>query len=309
MSNDSVYSDLGFELRPDERRLFLHEMAEVARSYKGSLGPEDEAMQSTDEAGRRIQQLMSELGEETAKFSPRLDVVPLRHKQFASRGLQVPPSLTDRMQRYNFYLLNIPITLMPKAAWGFTHLECKIKFNPEQQPAADRPIAYQIFPHEEWEDLIRAQVGMVVGLDENLEFKADLDQLSLVLPHLHPTVQAQVGFKARSGAQLIVGPFNYHIQRPKIISRGRGNVEVQWRLDSEKYFKGEEPRLGVVLQVPKGVTRVDVVGALQAFRNPALFGTSLFTLLRYVRERTKLFFERGAPLLDGNEWTDVIAGM
>jgi hypothetical protein len=310
MAIDNLYAELGLDFRPDERKLFLQEMAAVARDYKSSLGPTDtvRSLQEADDLSQHFERLMKTLEESTATFSPVCDIVRLRKKHFADHSLKVPARITDLMRRFDFYLLHVPITLVAKAGWAFIQLDCIIEFNPGRSPA-ERPVAYQVFPQEEWQDVIRASQGLAVGLDENLEFKVDIGRLEVELPELSAEARAKVGTRAAGKAGLILGPFNYRIRRPKIISRGRGNVQVYWRLESEEHFEEEEPQLGVVLQVPKEVSRVDVIGVLKACRDFHTFTANVRHLLRYLTDRTRNFFELGAPITDELRLTDVTAGL
>jgi hypothetical protein len=310
MAVDNLYAELELDFQPDERRFFLQEMATVARDYKSSLGPEDAVLspQEADDFSQHVQRLMKQFEEDTAKFSPVRDIVPLRKKHFADHGLEVPAHIAHLMRRFDFYLLHIPITLVPRPGWAFVQLDCIVEFNPGKPPA-ERAVAYQVFPQEEWQDVIRASQGLAVGLDENLEFKVDMGRLEIELPGLSAAERAKVGAKAAGTAGLILGPFNYRIRRPKIIAKGRRNVQVLWRLEGEEYFEEEEPRLGVVLQVPKEVSRVDVVGVLKACKDFHRLTANVRHLLPYVKERTKSFFEKGAPLTDDLLLADVTAGL
>ena len=132
-------------------------------------------------------------------------------------------------------------------------------------------------------------------------------QLEVELPGLSAEAQAKVSTKGASAAGLIRGPFNYVIRRAKIISRGRGHVKGYWRLESEEYFEQEEPRLGIVLQVPKEVSQVDAVGVLKACKDFHTLTAHVRHLLPYVKERTRNFFKQGAPLSDSMQWHDVTA--
>jgi len=300
---EHLYAELGLDFQPDERKLFLEEAAYVAHHFRSELG---DSPGEADELGQAIEELMAELEGETVEFSPVLDVMPLRKKHFADHGLEVPTRVADLMRRFDFYLVHVPITLVPKPGWGFVQLDCIVEFNPGR-PAAQRPVAHQVFPEEEWQDVIRASQGLSVGLDENLEFKVDLGRLGVELPQLDAEARATIEAKAAGTAGLILGPFDYNIRRPKVISRGRGNVKVRWVMYSEESLEREEPRLGVLLRVPKETPRVDVVGALKASRDFHVFTAHVRHLLKYVQERTRNFFKQGAPLTAGQQWTDITA--
>jgi hypothetical protein len=134
--------------------------------------------------------------------------------------LQLKISSLANLLRYNFYLVNFPITVLPRPGGGFVQLECIVEFNPGSSPAK-RPVAYQIFPQEEWQSVIHAWQGVKVGLNESLEFKLDPIQATAKLPELDLPAQAEIKLKMAGQAGLVFGPFDYDIKRPKIISRGQ----------------------------------------------------------------------------------------
>ena len=291
MTNNGLESDLTLDFRPEDRHLFFDEMIAAARDFQSTLGGEST---DPDEISHQIEALMRELDQETVEFSPHLEIYPLRKKNFTDHGLEIPPQISDRMRRYKFYLVQFPITMVPKPGWGFVQLDCMVEFNP-MQDASLRPVAYQIFPQEAWEPVIRASQGLSVGLDENFQFMTPV----VSVPGI---AEAGVGLAAGGQAQLILGPFNYDIRRPKIISRGIGNAIVRWRLDGEKNFEHEEPRLAVVLQTPKTVDEMTIIGVLKASKRFHPFTAHVRHLAQYVRERTRNFFDQGAPIARESVW-------
>ena len=231
---------------------------------------------------------------ETVEFSPVLDIYPLHKKNFKDHGLEVPKGINERLEKYNYYLVNVPVTLVAAPGWGFNQLDCILEFSPDS-PAQARPVAYQIFPKEEWESVVRASQTLNIGLDENLEFKTPDVKLK-------PVLSAGVGLSTRAGAGLVLGPFQYQVLRAKIISRGQGNVKVRWRLDGEEAFHKADPRLGILLQVPKEADQVVILGVLKASKHFHLMTAELRHVLQYVRERTRNFMEQGAPLANHRVW-------
>lgn len=307
MTINALLEELGVEFQPDERSLFLEEVSKTARDM-GSTLDASAPLTPAGESAQRIQELTSELDKDVAEFSPRLQVIPLNERDFAMHSLALSPDIAALMTRFNFYLVNIPITLFPKAGCGFVQLNCIVEFSPGI-PTAERAVAYQIFPDQEWQDIIKFEQGLAVGLDEKLEFKVDTARLKVEMPALSSEAKAAIGVKAAGNAGLVLGPFNYKIRRPKIQTAGRGNVKVHWRLDSAEYFEQEEPRLGVLLQVPKQISRVDAVGVLKATRDVHFLTANLRNVLELVRERTRNFFETGTPKTAGQPWLDIMAGL
>lgn len=304
MEIDNLYDELGIDFAPSERQEFIEELSDVAKAYKSHLGSEA----PTKGVSSPLDKFVEELGKEVAELSPKISVIPLNKKMFTELSLEIPPNIANLMKRFNFFLVDFPITLVPRPGWGFERMECRVEFNPGL-PNSDRPTAYQIFPQEEWQDVVHAWQGLNIGLDENLEFKVDptipMDELN----NLTPAVKAAIEQKIAGKAGLILGPFNYYVRKSKIRSQGRGNVKVIWRLEGEERILQTEPRLGVVLQVPKHVSQIDAIGALAVFRTFHFFTAELRDVMDFLSEPTKNFLLKGAPATDKKPWDDITAGI
>jgi hypothetical protein len=304
MSIGDLYAELGIDFKPDDRQKFLVEFTDVARDYRRHLGP-GEADQARN---TQLQELAAELGKDIVAFSPQLTLLPLSKKMFGDLKLEIPPSTASLLQRYNFYLVNFPITVRPRPGGGFVQLESIVEFNPGCPPK-ERPTAYQIFPQDEWQQVIHACQGLKVGLNESFEFKIDPIQAASKLPELDLPAKAAIETKVAGKAGLVLGPFDYDIKRPKITSRGQGNVKVYWRMESEKAITQEEPRLGVVLQVPRDVSRVDVIGVLKALPTFHFFTADVRNVAELMSSLGGNFFKKGAPVTADMPWNDITAGL
>ncbi len=310
MDIESLYTELGLEFVPEERPRFLREVSVTARGLPDTLGGKEQTALGTgdaDAAARQIEELMNELEQDTAEFSPRLEAIGLSRKDFTAHGIPVSPRVEALLDCSDFYLVHIPVTLFPKAGYAFVQLDCIVEFN-SGQPAEQRPVTYQIFPEQEWQDVIRFGEGLAIGLNPDLEFRVDMKRVSAELPSLSGEARAAIGAKAAGDLGLVLGPFDYRIRRAKIQTAGRGNVKARWRLDSAEYFEKEEPQLAVLLQVPRGVSRVDAIGALKAARDFRLLSANLRHVIRFVQERTRNFVESGMPKSDGKAWQNITAG-
>lgn len=297
----------GVEFSEEERFEFMEELKHVARSRMGMLG--DEFAPEEDERMTALLRSLDDLQEQVAhgeaiRFSPILQVIPLSADLFSGLELKAPPYLANLMQRNDFFLVNIPITLFPKPGWGFTHLELGLRMNPGQPP--DRlPVAYQIFPDQKWEVVAQASQYLNVGLDEHFRFKTPEISGELTKASL----DAGVGLDASAGATLVLGPFNYVVRRPKIQTAGEGDVEVRWRLEGAAHFQEEQVKMGLVLQVPKEVSRVDLASAMEVSKSFRTFSDEVKYLIRHLRERSQNFFKRGAPIQKSHAWVDILAGL
>lgn len=302
MSIDGLYTELGFEFKPSEHDKFWRELTAVARSFQQPLGAGSDSGQSGDE----LALLAAELGKERVGFGPRPEVVRLPKQLFTDLGYQAPVYLVELMKDFDFHLLNIPITLLPRPGGGFSQLDCIVEFNPGTE-AEQRPIAYQVFPQEVWQEVIRAWQGVTVGVDEKFEFKVNPAEFVEELAQVSLPVKAEVELKASGNAGFVLGPFDYRVRTPKITSRGRGDAKVYWRLEGEDQVTQQDPRLGVILKVPKGVDRVDINAVLTARRTFHFFTSDLNHVLQYLSDRAKTFFEQGAPAAAQTAWHNVTA--
>lgn len=300
---DDLYGELAVGFEPEERGAFLRELEYISLAREAELGGV-----GVDPTGPNpLMVLSAEIGEEEVSLSPRLPVTALDAERFQRNNLRISPNLQDLMKRWNFFLVDFPFTLLSRSGWGFHRLEMRVAFNPDRPPE-DQPVIYQIFPHEEWQDILHAWQGLEIGLDENLEFKLDPDQAAQLMQTASLPLRAGVTAKAAGRAGLLVGPFDYYIRRPKIQSQGRGNIKAIWRLEGEEAIQQKEPRLGVVLQVPRRVKQVDGYGVLAVYRKFHFFSTETMREVKdFLTNRTRSFFELGAPATAKQPWPDMLA--
>jgi hypothetical protein len=167
MSIGDLYAELGVDFKAGDRAKYLQEFADVAHDYQGDLGPSRNGARDI-----QLQELAAELGKDVVEFSPKLTALALNKRLFNDLKLEMPPYIASLLRHYHFYLVNFPISVVPRPGGGFAQLECILEFNPDRPPA-ERPVAYQIFPQEEWQPILHAWQGLKVGLNENFEFKVD----------------------------------------------------------------------------------------------------------------------------------------
>lgn len=237
--------------------------------------------------------VLRDLKQEKASFGPRPEVLPLGLDTLEAQGIVPDHRVRALLERFDFYSVTFPITLFPKRGWAFDRLECQVEFNPGES-AERRPLAHDIFPSSSWQTLARAQLKLEVGITEGLEFRT---------PKLDAVVASAVAAgKLAAGARFVFPPRDYHVKRARILSRGKDDCEVLWRLDDAEFFEEDEPRLGVVLKVPRGVHPVRASGVLAAYRSFRLLSSSLGDLVKHLSERVRHFFQKGAPLFNRGQW-------
>lgn len=236
--------------------------------------------------------LLRELKEEKAGFGPRPEVLPLTAEGLAARGVPLDDRVRALLDRFDFHAVSFPVTLFPRRGWGFDRLECRVELNPGDPPER-RPVAHDVYPASDWETLARANLRLEVGVTEALEFRARLAG--------PPIPGVDVSGKLASGASFVFPPRDYCVKRARIVSRGRDDCEVFWRLDGASFFEEDEPRLGLILKVPRGTTP-RASGLLAAYRSFRSLSADLGDLVSYLGDRVRTFFEKGAPLVDRKEW-------
>jgi hypothetical protein len=300
MSSDSLYSELGLQFKPEERRIFLEEFADVVSSYKSPLGDRLES----EASDIHTKSLLTELQEETVHFAPQLPIDCLTAKFFADLYLNPPLDLEKLLEKWNFYLIKFPVHLYPKGeGWSFNQLECIVEFKSDQ-PSSKFPVVYQIFPDTIWEEVLNVSFGLKIVLDESLKFRLAPSQATdKILRELAPAVKAEVGLA--TGGKAILGPFDHRILKSKVYTSGCGDVKVRWNLKGEKQILQQDPSLSLVLQVPKAVSQVNAKGAMAAYRTFDFWNTPLPNVMQFLSDRTRNFMELGAPAIAEKSWDDI----
>lgn len=285
---------LSFDIEDLDRDALIDEAVEVFQGAASLEGVTTRSARSwsfspeTDVVG-----ILQSLKAEKAAFGPRPEVLPLDSEALKARGVDLDNRVKALLERFDFYDVTFPVTLFPKRGWAFDRLECQVEFNPGEKPER-RSLAHDIFPGSDWETLAKATMHLEIGITEALEFRAKAAVPSLATAGAEGRLDAGAGF--------VFPPKDYHVKRARLLSRGKDTSEVFWRLDDESFFEKDEPRLGVILKVPKGVTSVKAKGVLAAYRSFNKLGADLGVLVDYLSERVRSFFKKGAPLVDRGEW-------
>lgn len=117
-------------------------------------------------------------------------------------------------------------------------------------------------------------------------------------------MQAKVEASAGGLLRLDLGPFDYSVQRPEVMARGREGAEAFWRLDGRQHVHIAEPELAVVLRVPKDAGPIGAEGRLTAYHRFDLLDADLADWGGSLREKLRSFFSQGIPLSHAMRWPD-----
>ena len=270
--------------------------ADVELSHEG---------QPPDAALEELVAPLRNLKEAQAFFSPDLIVTQLSQQDFQARQLKPGQSIEKLMSTHHLYLIQVPVTLKPAFGWVFTRLECGVFF--EGVGAGPGPKAHDIYPDDIWSQILQLHTQLQVGVNAELSFQAEIEPIKATYPPLSGEAKAHLAVSTSGNSQLVVGPFNCGVDRPKVLGRGRGNSKVFWQLDGEKYVQREEPYLAVILQVPHTTQAINAQGRLIAYHKFNFLEAHLADWKGVFREKLRSFFSNGLPLGDVAIWKNVLA--
>jgi hypothetical protein len=288
-----------------DRQRLLAEALEVVRHADVPMG-KGAPLEGSARKSEAIQ-LLEKLEKEHAVFSPRLDVRLLTPEDHAGKGHQFSAELRGLLEDNAFYRVEIPITLFPLSGWAFTRLEGWVEFCPGEPDVHLRPVVHDLFPDDVWAEILSFQQSLSVGVDEDLQFRAEVEELKGRWQNLSTQAKARVCIRARAGARLVAGPFNYRFRRAEVRGRGRGGVQAFWRLDGKAHVDEEDVQLVVVLRVPRGRRApLHAVGALKAYHDFQLWTSDIFRdWAPHFSAALKSLLGFGIPVTDQRTWSDI----
>lgn len=289
-----------------DRSELLAEAIETVKYADLDLGSDTPA-KSIDRLKTQAIELLQKFDAEKASFAPILQVHRLAKAELKIAEDELSPDLKAKMRRYYFYKIDIPITLISNTGWAFTRLLCRIDFSPGGEEIKQLPTIHDMFPTDEWQDILKFQDQLILGLDENLAFRAEVEKMEGQWKKLSGDVQAKLALQVGGGAKLALGPFSYNLRRAKVKSRGRGNVKGAWQLDGTDFVDEEDVQLGVILMIPKNREQpVNAIGALKANHNFQLWTADVFKdFRRYFGSAIKAFIEGGAVITATQAWENI----
>ncbi len=297
----------------DDYSRYLEEAITALRVLpQGKLGTLGESTEAEPSPAAALLEELKTTKNEAAEFSKELGLLQLQSAEFEKHGLQLDPAVSALMERFDFYLLRVPVTLIPRPGFLFWRLHCVLELNPGRE--AQLPVAYSVFPTEDWATILKAHQSAQVGVDERLAFRGEFGPLNVGSAPAGAQAEAGLSTDLSGGFGLTVGRFDYHIQRPNVLARGKGSSKVRWTLDGKNQFKREDLELAIVMQVPNTVQEVSASAALLAYREfdglMAQF-KDVWEMLksRFLSREAREFFDAGAPIPDQRDWRDITRGV
>ena len=292
----------------EARKQLLEEAIELVRFSDIHLGDEIPE-QEVDPLKKKVVALLESLNKEQVEFSPKLGIYPLTPKDFQIEEQQLSPNIRVEMRKHNFYKVDIPITLKSAPDWAFSNLVCHVAFCPDEEDSKQvhlLPTIHDIFPSDEWQEILSFQESLRLGLDENLAFRAEVENMEGKWQQLEGEAQAKLAVQVGGGIKLAFGPFSYRIRKAKIRSRGRGNVKAFWELRGTKYVNEQDVMLGIIFMVPKSRNKpISAIGALKVHHDFQVWSADLLHFKRFFQGAIQQFLEGGAAIQKTQVWQDI----
>jgi len=283
------------------RRELLDEALEIMAYGDIKLGPETK-IKKNDTTKQQMLDRFKLLKEEEVRFSPKLDVYKIDADGITEPKMEFSQDLQAKMRIHDFYRVNIPLTLKSKTGWAFTRLECEVGFYAGETDAAKCPIIYDMFPGDEWQNVLNANIVCRVKLDGNMKFKVRAVENMGFQP------QSKMALQANNKFNLMFGPLDYQIRRSRIKARGRLDTTCFWQLDGKEYVDKEDLLLSVILMLPKRCTHPVSAVATAIARHDFQFFTAdiMHDYFKAFDEKLKSLFYSGAPLKTSRLWENFI---
>lgn len=273
-----------------DRNQLIVEAAKSLDALASFAGPTEEPRMPTEES-----KLIRALADDEGRFAKTLTVYKISSEKFLARKLPVPLSMKDLFDRYRYYFLEFPFELDPAAGWGFNKLEVRIELNPDDKPEKELPRVFQIFPDPQFQQLFEANAKLEVGVNANCQFAAKVHDLDVKSEHAGFKLEAAAEAHGQGSAGFLIGPLSYSVKRAIINHRGTGKEWARWEISGTLLNKGDDPRLMIIVQVPKDCEHLKVRGQLLASRYLSLANYRLREVITHLSETLRRFFEGGAP--------------
>lgn len=296
-------------MNTEDRKQLLEEAIELIQFSDIELGDEIPAIE-VDSLKEKAVALLQDLKKEQVEFSPKLIVSPLTQEDCQVDSEQGLAEIKRKLRKHDFYKVDIPITLKSAPDWAFSNLVCNIAFCPDEEDSKQvhlLPTIHDIFPSDEWQEILNFQTSLTLGLDENFAFRVEVEKTEGKWQQLEGEAQAKLAVQLRGGMKLAFSPFSYQIRKTQIKGRGRGNVKAFWELQGNNYVNEQEIVLGLILMIPKSRNKpISAIGALEVHHDFQVWSADLLHFKRFFQGTIQQFFEGGAAIRKTQDWQDII---
>jgi hypothetical protein len=224
-------------------------------------------------------------------------------EQFVRSGVDLASAVYARHlqsdNRFAYYYLAVPLTVFPPPGTYIAAVEVELHFNPGS--ADERPFVRDIFPKQEFQDEVKLEGGLTVGISDALQFAWVVvsGTAQVTLPFVDTLL------KVLPDNQLTIQPSDYAflMRKPLTMTSIRGSDIAFWRFNGRDRFEQPEPlQFGVIFGVPLAIRTVRVAKTLRARRR----NQSLKTRLAHDLERIQKGYALLQRVFQQNELDQVI---
>jgi hypothetical protein len=230
---------------------------------------------------------------ELVAFHDRLGVAPYAEGDFsATPGRRL-------------WRVDIPVTLFPKRDWGFSRVECVVRFSPENEAGFFRVVG--LMPKER----DRVLGSTEYGLDATLQIRVSKEEG--VLPSGLEALAQSSAVKVEDAGAKVYGSTKWHFARDHyracVQAEIVGGTGARWRLDDpedQRAVAAESHKLAVILETAEGIGPVHAAGYLTAQSSMRWLTATLGSIWERFTEAIRAVFTRGVPLEAFGEWKDLL---
>lgn len=191
--------------------------------------------------------------------NPKDKLTLLTEAAFQETGTELSNIYRQQMQdQYDFYYLTLKVELRPKPTVQFWKLMCELDFGPKGE---QEPILQSVFPNEKWRSVLSSGVGMDIGLNGNLDWKAGVDtsDLTAVLEQAPGELKGEITNKNEFKTFVAMPAYKYEFGLFEILATGVGST-AYWRIQDEALKKTGMVEFATVFKVPKAVQELQLMG-------------------------------------------------
>ena len=230
-------------------------------------------------------------------FSSQPEVYPITVEE-AIKSAKLPASVAaaDFGARHKYFLVRFPFDVQPAGPWNFNELKVRIEFT--SSGVERHPKVQGLFPDARFQDLLKADASLEIGLTPSAEFAVNTGALKLEAAPLSASAQAGIDAKVKASAGVIVGPFRLDWKRALVKTSQPGLEWVWWHIGGADLRRGDSPPFMVILQVPDEATSITARGQVQATRYYNLIRNAFHNITNWPKVYRE-FVEAGAPYVAG----------
>jgi hypothetical protein len=290
-----------FEFEDLDRNLLLTEACNKVLALQGHYSDGWDS-NPTDES-----RFLTDLMNDQAALSSQ----PILHKiidqDYLKKDYKVPVPILQRLEKADFYWLEIPYLLAAERDWAYNRIRIAIEMNPGFPPN-QRPKAFSIFPENKFQELFKLNASVEVGVDAGLNFAIKTPEIKVKKGAAELSGKAKASVKADAKTDIVFGPFNFNVKKAKIHHTNTGNEAVRWDLDDTELVSENDTRIISVIEVPRAVTNLKINAKLAAYRNHMYGNASVAQLISQLGKKIAAWWKGGLPKFDSKTYDINLSG-